>query len=237
MWVFFFMAGTFLLIGILVHALKMDFLISGYNTMSKEQKDKVDIRKVGKAMGIYGYINAIVFAVMGILRFMNVNVQMTYGLIFMAISTAYLIKFIGRYDQNEKSAKSAKYSSLATVAVIAVVAVMMFISSRPVSTVSGEDGFTIKGMYGDTYSWSEMENLKLLDQMPEVGMRTNGAAIGTRLTGHFNLKDSGSAKLFVNTGKPPFIYFESKGKIIIWNGKDADETQTVYQEILENKDK
>jgi hypothetical protein len=237
MWVFFLMAGTFLLIGILIHALKMEFLISGYNTMSKEQKEKVEIEKVGKAVGLYGYINAAVFAVMGILSYLNVNVQITYGLIFMAISTAYLIKYLRRFDHNEKSARSAKYSSFVTIAVIGVVAIMMLISSRPVGAVIGEEGLTIKGMYGDTYSWSEMENLQLLDQMPEVGMRTNGAAIGNRLTGHFNLKDSGSAKLFVDISKPPFLYFESNGKSIIWNGKDSIETQTIYGEILKNHDK
>lgn len=237
MWVFFLMAGTFLLIGILVHALKMDFLISGYNTMSKDQKEKVDIGKVGKAIGYYGYINALVFAIMGILGYMKVNVQITYGLIFMVISTAYLIKYLRQFDYNEKSAKSKKYSSMLTIVVIAVVAIMMFISSRPVGIVVGEEELTIKGMYGESYSWSEMENLKLLDQMPEIGMRTNGAAIGNRLTGHFNLKDSGSAKLFVDTSKPPFIYFEANGKSIIWNGKDSEETQTIYKEILENKDK
>ncbi len=237
MWVFFLMAGSFLLIGILVHVLKMDFLISGYNTMSKEQKEKVDVKKVGKTIGIYGYINALVFAIMGILSYMDVNVQITYGLIFVAISTAYLIKYLRQFDLNEKSAKSAKYSSLVTIAVIALVAIMLLISSRPVGIVVSDEGLTIKGMYGDTFSWPEMENLELLDQMPEVGMKTNGAAIGNRLTGHFNLKDSGSAKLFVDTGKPPFIYFEADEKIIIFNGKDAEETRSVYQEIIEYKDK
>ncbi len=237
MWVYSLLAGTFLLIGILIHALKMDFLISGYNTMSKEQKEKVDVKKVGKAIGFYGYFNALVFSIMGILSYMDINVKMSYGMIFIVISTAYLIKYLRRYDHNEKSSKSKKYSTYISIAVIAVVGIMLFVSSRPVSTSVNDEGLTIKGMYGDTYSWSEIENLRLLDQMPEVGMKTNGAAIGNRLTGHFNLKNSGSAKLFVDTSKPPFIYLESNGKIIILNSGDEKETQALYQEMLRNKDK
>ena len=36
----------FVLLGILIKYGKMNFLIAGYNTMSKEERDKVDIKKL-----------------------------------------------------------------------------------------------------------------------------------------------------------------------------------------------
>ena len=39
----------FIVMGLAVHVLKMHFLISGYNTMSKEKKKKVDVEEIGRA--------------------------------------------------------------------------------------------------------------------------------------------------------------------------------------------
>jgi hypothetical protein len=51
----------FILIGLAVHVFKWYFLISGYNTMSKEKKANVDTEGLGRLMGIYSYVNGGVF--------------------------------------------------------------------------------------------------------------------------------------------------------------------------------
>ena len=67
--------------------------------------------------------------------------------------------------------------------------------------------------------------------MPTIGIRTNGSAVGSKLKGHFQTKEMGSVKLFVDTEKPPFIYLETDSGITIFNMNDADETQEILKEI------
>ena len=53
----------FIVMGLAVHVFKMHFLISSYNTMSKEKKKKVDVEGLARFVGIYSYANAFVFMV------------------------------------------------------------------------------------------------------------------------------------------------------------------------------
>jgi hypothetical protein len=61
MWTCFIMAATFILMGIAVHGFKWYFLIAGYNTMPKEKQERVNVKALGKLMGVYAYANGIVF--------------------------------------------------------------------------------------------------------------------------------------------------------------------------------
>ncbi len=65
MWFAFGMATFLLVLGLLVHAFKLHFLISGYNTMSKARREKVDVRKVARLIGLWSYANAGVFGARG----------------------------------------------------------------------------------------------------------------------------------------------------------------------------
>ncbi|MDW7671778.1 MAG: DUF3784 domain-containing protein [Bacillota bacterium] len=57
MWTQLLIGALFILLGIAIHKLKWYFLISGYNTMSKEKKANVDTEGLGRLMGFYLYLN------------------------------------------------------------------------------------------------------------------------------------------------------------------------------------
>ena len=74
MWFAFGMAALLLVLGLLVHAFKLHFLISGYNTMSRAKREKVDVRRVARAIGVWSYANAAVFTVVGLLLALEIAV-------------------------------------------------------------------------------------------------------------------------------------------------------------------
>ena len=86
-------------------------------------------------------------------------------------------------------------------------------------------------MYGDSYAWSEMEQVTLLEELPKVAMRTNGSAIGSKLKGHFKFENGEKAKLFVDKSIPPFISFVSQGNTIIFNLETEQETLELYEQL------
>jgi hypothetical protein len=245
MW-FYIIIGIFLIaIGLAVHVFKLYFLISGYNTMSKEKKAKVDTEGLGRLMGIYAYVNGGVFIVMGVLQALGLKPVQTPAVVFFVISTVYLLikaqKYDGNiYDENGKLRKGAGKQLalpmiLALVALI-FVAVLMFFSSQSTKVTFLDEGIQIQGIYGDVYTWESIEGVEMMEELPTIEMRTNGSALGSNLKGHFRTRELGSVKLFVNTQKPPFIYLETDGGITIFNLNNADETQEVFKEILRRRE-
>ena len=241
MWLYFIIGMILIFMGLAVHIFKWYFLISGYNTMSKEKKAKVDTEGLGRLMGMFSYVNGGVFIVMGVLHALGMKASMTPAVVFFIISTVYLLikaqKYDGNvYDKNGKFRKGAwkQYALTGVILVIALIFViaLMFFSSRSTKVTFLEEGIQIHGMYGEVFKWESIVSVELMEELPAIESRTNGSALGSNLKGHFRTRELGSVKLFVNTQKPPFIYLETDDGITIFNLEEAVETQEIFREIL-----
>ncbi|QNO14205.1 DUF3784 domain-containing protein [Alkalicella caledoniensis] len=241
MWVYFMIAATFLLMGMAIVNFKWYFLIAGYNTMSKEQQEKVEIKKVANIMGIYSYANGAVFLALGILNALGIKAGMTVPLIFFGVSTVCMLIIIQKYDRNrlgEKGVvnKESKGKQLITIIFTGViflgVGVLMIYSSQPAKISFEDEGVKIHGIYGRIYAWDSIEEVKLLDELPQINRRTNGSAIGPHKKGNFDLEGYGSARLHVDERKSPFIYMESNGRIVIFNAGNSALTEEIYKGLV-----
>lgn len=235
------MGAFFIFVGLTVHVFKWYFLISGYNTMPKEKKANVNVKGLGRLIGIYSYINGGVLIAMGVLNALGIKQVLTPAIVFIGISTVYLLikaqKYDGNiYDENGKLRKGAWKQFILpvgiVVATIVFVVVLMFFSSQQTNVTFTDDGIQIHGMYGDIYAWDSIKAVKLMEELPAIEWRTNGSALGPNLKGYFKTKKLGSVKLFVNTEKPPFIYLETDDGITILNLSGEDETKETYEKIL-----
>lgn len=235
--------ALFVFLGFAVHKLKWHFLISGYNTMSKEQKENVDVEKLGRAVGIYSYFIAVLFALIALVDWLDYP-QLIMPLIFiLIISTVFLIVKTQKYNHNlfdedgkwkQGASKQLKKPAIILSITLVAVAVIFYFANTPVKIEAFDEGLEIGGMYGDTYMWNQMEQVTLLEQIPEIAMRTNGSAVGSMLQGHFKFENGEKAKLFVDKSKPPFIQFSYEGKTIIFNLQSEQQTQDMYN-IIEEK--
>lgn len=240
--IWFILAGLFIFLGFAVHKLKWYFLISGYNTMSKERKANVDTKGLGRMMGMYMYFLALLFVVMGILQLMDKPALLAPIMIVFFIATIVLVvkaqKFNGNLvDDNGKwkkgASKQLKAPMIITAITIIGVAILLYFSTQQSGIVANEDALEIGGMYGDVYKWAEIEQLTLMEELPEISMRTNGSAVGSHLKGHFKFKNGEKAKIFVDKSVPPFISFVVNDKKIIFNLDTADETTVFYKKLEE----
>jgi hypothetical protein len=241
MWIYLLIAGIFIMIGLAVHVFKCYFLIAGYNTMSKEKKERVDIKGLGKLMGIYAYVNGIVFLVSGLLYAINIKIGIIPAFVVLIASTVYLLIKAQKYDGNviDKNGKMLKGAGTQIAIILGIigvtligVAVLLVFSSQPAQVSLLEDGLQVHGMYGELYVWESINEIKLVEALPDIEARTNGSAFGSHLKGNFKTTELGPVKLFVNTRIPPFIYMQSGGEQIIFNLADAEKTENVYGEIL-----
>ena len=240
MWIFIIVGLSFIGIGLAVHVFKMYFLIAGYNTMPKEQQEKVDVKGLGRMMGIYSYINGAIFIIAGILLGYGIDEGLTVAVIFVAVSTIFIVIKAQKFsadavNEDGKMKKGARKKGVWSAAFIIVtfifVGILLVYSSQATKMTILDEGIQIHGMYGEVYAWDDIKNIELREELPTIEKRTNGAAVGANLKGHFRTSEYGAVKLFLNKDHPPFIYLETEEKMVIFNRKNSQETQEIFKEI------
>ncbi len=243
-WIYVLSGVLFIAMGLAVHVLKWYFLIAGYNTMPKEKQANVDTEGLGRLMGMYAYINGMLFIMMGILHALEIRQGISSGLVFFGVSTVYLLVKAQKYDGNlfdqrgklrKGAGKQFIWPAAITVVSLIFVAGLMHFSSQPTRVTVLETGIQFHGIYGDTYAWESIGDVRLIEELPTITLRTNGSALGSKLKGHFRTKEMGSLKLFVDTKQPPFIYLETDSRGVIFNLGNGDKTQEIFGEIMQKK--
>ncbi|WP_055667036.1 PH domain-containing protein [Desnuesiella massiliensis] len=114
--------------------------------------------------------------------------------------------------------------------VIVLVGSTVFFSKLKVT----DEGIKNSGMYGVDLKYSDIEEVKLQEELPKNLIRSNGINLGSIYIGKFKSMDSEKLKLFVYSSKGPFIYIKPKSKdynYIIINFKQKQETENVFKQI------
>jgi hypothetical protein len=88
------------------------------------------------------------------------------------------------------------------------------------------------GFYAVDIPLASMTRVSLEPTLPRIALRTNGFAAGGRLRGHFRLADDRRARLFVNTGQPPFVVVETTDDLVIVNVADPAQTRQLYDRLI-----
>jgi len=244
MWSYIISGVFFIALGLAIHVFKWYFLISGYNTMSKEKKANVDVKNLSRVVGIYFYVIGGVAIAMGVLNSLGFKQVLVPAIVIFGISTIYMLIKANKYGRSVSSKDDERgklqkgtwerinLRTIISIVAVILVVVLLFFSSRPTKVTLIDGGVQIHGMYGDTCAWNYIKTVKLLEELPTIEIRTNGSALGPYLKGHFKVKELGSVKLFVNAQKPPFIYLETDKGISIFNVESEDKTREIFGEII-----
>ena len=231
------------IIGFMVKYRRAYWLISGYNTMSKEKKENVDIEGLANFTGNFCFALAVLIGVASALLAGGYDIAAGVLFAFLLPLSIFVIIKTQQYDHNTRNAdgtmerKSLLKLGL-TIAFLVIVGigvgVLLYFSYQPTELLITEEYVQIKGMYGEKIPYTELKEVALIQEIPEITARTNGSSIGERRKGHFRLKDLGAAKLFLVSSQPPYIYLERNDKKpIIINFADKEETERVHGELDE----
>lgn len=224
-------SALFVFLGYAIHHLKWHGLISGYNTMTDEDKAKVDIDGLSKMMACFLYVVAALLALLGFATYTESNWLSVAVVIAIVAASIYPAIQSGKYMNGAKSGKSTKLGVGITVVTLLFVGVILYFSMQPTSISVSDEHIIIDGMYGDTIDWSSIEDLQLVDELPAISMRTNGSAVGATLRGHFKFESGDKAKLFVNKSKQPFITFSANETLYYMNLDDSAATIALFEDM------
>lgn len=237
--------GLFMIFaGLSVHVFKWYFLIAGYNTMPKAKKANVDIASVGRLMGYWGYLNGGVCILLGLMAALGMDPAdgVIPALIIFGVSTIFLLIRAQKYDHNVSSSKGGlaqsgrlhQYGSIGvTIVSLVVVGILMLYFIQPTQVTIADQGLIIRGLYGGTYPWDAVASAQLVEELPRLARRTNGAAIGSHLRGYFRTSEGETIKLFVDSKQPPFIRIVTEDQVLYLNLKTPVETRQAAAAIEE----
>jgi hypothetical protein len=227
-------------VGYLIRFRKMYWLISGYNTMPADKKKKVDTEKLGVFMGnicfILGFLLFVGFLLFSLDAFIP-------GYIVLALFFPVIIFTIinaQKYDGNTRTDSNKMKTSAKIVVGIIVVSIlvlfgfvgsMIFKEMQPISVSLEENSLRIDGSYGQEILYTNIQEIQIIDTLPEIQRRTNGSAAGTVLRGHFLLSEVGQAMLYLDREKPPFIYLATSEQKIYLNTVSPELTRDLFDSL------
>lgn len=212
-------------------------LISGYNTMTREQKQNVDIEGLSIFMR-----NGFVF--MGIIIIAGYALFNWLGLAVIANSMIPVVTLVGltlmilkaqKFNHNTDKRTGKTYLILGITAVF-VIGLFMY-GSMPSKTTFKDASIEFSGMYGFEMNFSEIKKVNLADSFPAIQMRTNGYSFAGVKKGFFRLDQLGKSRLMIQSRNPPYLVILKKnGDHVIINFKDPSETRRIYNKMNASAD-
>ena len=208
------------------------FLISGYNTMPKEEQEKVKVTSLALGLAIMSYILGLLLIILSLLLYFNkTNYSWMITILIVVVSIGgaiYAQRFLS-YRQSVK--KKSKYSAVIVIVTIIAVGAISYLALQPTKFTLSEDSLTISGTYGDEIPWNEISSITMLENLPEISIRTNGSSAGSKLKGNFKLKSGEQVRLFIDQDVNQLISFEWNDQLYMINEPTSAETEDLYMEM------
>jgi len=89
----------------------------------------------------------------------------------------------------------------------------------------------IKGDYGIELGAKDIKSIELVNELPEISIKTNGFALHTIKKGDFETKDGENVKLFINSKDKPIIYITTYNNKKIYYSSKNDSSQQIFNKI------
>ena len=210
-------------------------LISGYNTLSPEKKKNVDIKGLSTYLrnglvliGLATIIIPTVFFWTGLILLANISM-----LAIILLGVLAIVILSQKFDRNKKGVRQV-FAYLILGITIAFVASVIFYGMKPVKITIQEQTMRIEGMYGCTINLTDFEEIKLIESMPKILVRTNGFHLGTIYKGYFALAGSPKVKLFIQSHHGPFLKLTTKNhEVFFINYVEISDTESLHKKLLQ----
>jgi hypothetical protein len=229
----------FAVVGFTVTGKNAKYLLSGYNMMSEEQRSAVDIGGYLHFFKRFHFLLAgSLFILVMTVEWISPNLAGIMLGVYPLLGYCYFIMKSSSYFPDSKGQNISRVLGVGILMVtMAGVGYLFVIGYKDSSILLVGNKLEITGMYGEKIEKAKVINAKLVSELPEITMKSNGFAAGDFRKGYFRTKDRKKIKLFVNKKQNPLlllnttegeIYFSSSGmtsedlllKIQKWKSSD-----------------
>ena len=226
----------FVVISILINEKNGKFLLSGYNTMSEEEK--LNFRFVDYVRYFKKYILLIgisMFIVSTIVLYL-INSDWS-GIVMVSYLFLAIIVFIWKSNQFY-IVKTKKQNLKSIFSIIVMLFLLGFILYEFNNTLKDNEikivnnSIEISGDYGDEIKINNLKSVTLVKEFPEIDSKISGAALEIIKKGSFKTKSNEEIKLLINSKQTPIVLIETKeNKKIYYSAKEKSNT-LIYNELI-----
>lgn len=234
--ILFVLVALLIFFGIAIKYFKWYFLISGYNTMSKKQKENVDIVGLGKLMANFMFILA---AIIGLSGFLQIQGYKNLSIIIMLLMIPMIIILIiksQKFDHNKGNIKDNKIEFIVGMGIIllalVIISGILIVGIIEPKVEVTQDKIIISGLYKRSIDLSQIIEITIEDSMPKVLDKVNGFDFGYTLRGNFNLEGVGPTNIYVQENQSPYIFIKTEDRLYIINYKDSEQTRKLYEDMV-----
>ncbi len=225
----------FLSFGFILTEKNAKYLLAGYNSMSEENRKKVDLKNYIVFYRYFHIVLGISFFLVGIilqyfLGELSVSIFMT---VYPIVAYTYFIIRSSKY-MKFGSLKVNKFTIITLIIIsIAVVALLSYGLKDSKLQIAGES-IEFTGIYGEILVKSDIKKVELVDKLPELSVKQNGFAMGEVKKGYFKTETGEKVKLIVNSSQKPIIVFiKVDGNKIYFSSEDQSNKE-IFNKIQDN---
>lgn len=219
-------------IGFIVTKNNAQYLLSGYNTMSEQERQFVDIDSYVKFFKRFHIILGLsLFGGVCLLSLIDNNWASIFMTVYPLVAYLYfLIKGTSFYHGSAQE-KLGIYviGGLAVVIAATIVAFSFTDYESSELTLNGQN-LEIGGSFGISLNRQQVYKQELVDQLPPISIKTNGFAAGDYAKGSFKTKDGRAIRLYVNKKSSPYLLIKSDEGDIYYN-HDEEDMQQISQKL------
>ncbi|UOE39788.1 DUF3784 domain-containing protein [Chryseobacterium suipulveris] len=225
----------FIGIGFIITEKNAKYLLSGYNTMSENERGKFDIKSyIPYFRNFHIFLGLSLFVIcLSVYYFIDPDwsgiVMTTYPII------AYIF-FVWKGNQfsklnNKKSNRKTIMTMIFLVVVFITIAGMFLNSLNDNNIDITGNTIKIKGDYGMELKKSDIKSIKLVNELPEISYKMNGFALQNVKKGYFKTKTGEKVKLFINSDKYPLIYIITEDNQKIYYSSKEKSNNIVFKDL------
>lgn len=141
--------------------------------------------------------------------------------------------------ENNKQDKKSKKGYLTVISILIVIVALVIVMVKGVTVKEDNKSISISGgiFYSVDLDYSDIENVELRDNI-KCGNRNNGfGGFGYNL-GNYSNSEFGKYKLFIkNSIDKVVVITYDEDKVVAFNTKDEEETEKMYNTLIEKLEK
>lgn len=225
----------FIGIAFLVTENNAKYLLSGYNTMSEEERQKFDIKSyIAYFKNFHVFLGISIFIIGSILYyFINPDWSGIFMATYPILAYVYFIWKGNQFSKiNDKKQKLKTIIAMSFMFVVFIAIVAMFFYSLQDNQIEINDNIVkIKGDYGMDLKTNEIKSIELVNELPEISIKTNGFALQTIKKGNFKTKNGENVKLFINSVEQPIIYITTNTNQKIYYSSKDKSNQKIFDQL------
>ncbi len=222
----------FLLLAFTLNQNNAKYLLAGYNTASKEDREAFDLDGFLPFFKKFHIFLGLSFLVLGLGAFFTLGGDAAGSFlgVYPIVAYIYFIWKAQKYGNPNKGINGKIGVFVLAITLIFVVGLLVM-GMRENRLVVNQSGVEITGIYGDDWQKAEINEILLIEDLPTISSRLNGFALESASKGWFKTANGEKVKLILNTKRAPYIEMGlSDGSRVFYSSSDIP-TEEIYAEL------